>query len=155
MQMSKKMNAFTIHEMLVVLIVASLVISISMLVLNLLQKQFLTIRNGYATKTEMRLFERTFANDFQLYDFSISKNTDGIVGTSELGAVYYKFDHEFVMRNQDTIFVKVQEKNYYLDNVQISLGVVDAIDLTVNQKKRFFYKPKAAAYYMEQLWLLK
>jgi competence protein ComGC len=153
--MNKKIEAFTIQEMIVVLIVSSLVISISMVVLNLLQIQVINVKKGYATATEIRLFERILSNDFQLYDFSISNNTAEITGVSETGTIQYRFKTDFVLRNQDTLFVKVDEKTFYVDNIKVTSGVVDAIDMSINQKKRFFQKQKAASYYMKQVWLLK
>ena len=151
-KLAVKYKAFTIHEMIVVLVIASLVISISILVLNLIQKQIHDLTAGYENKTEIRLLERALLNDFNSMEMSIEVTSNKLNGFSEISETRYEFLENYVVRNRDTFLVKIDEKHFYLDNRKVEFGPVDAMDLKIGRNKVFLYKQKAAAFYMNQLW---
>lgn len=162
-KLTKKYKAFTIHEMIVVLVIASLVITISILVLNLVQKQIQGITKGYQYKTEIRLLEKSLLNDLNTFELTYEPATNSLNGLSEVAEVHYKFFQNFILRNKDTLFIKIDEKQFFLDNIKVSSGTIDAIDIkiedtfrqtqnTVSTHKLFLYKQKAAAFYMQQIW---
>lgn len=153
--MNKKIAAFTLQELIVVLIITTLVMSITMVVLNLVQQQILKITKNYQVAREVRLFERVISNDMEVYQFTIAEQTDKLVGVSENGTVSYSFEENLVLRDNDTIFVQVKEATCLFENVEVFSGEIDAIDVLVNDKNIFLRNRKTAANYMEKLWLLK
>lgn len=151
----KKYKAFTIQEMMVVLIIAALVVSMAILALDLVQKELLGIQKGLSAKTEIRLLEKTLLNDLNSLEMKYQSAAGTLHGFSELAQVNYRLSPEFVRRNKDTFFVKIDSVQFFLDNQKVSSGTVDAIDIQIGNRKFFVYKKKAAAHEMRQLWDLK
>jgi competence protein ComGC len=75
---NKKYKAFTIQEMMVVLIIAALVVSIAILALDLVQKELIGIQKGFYRKTEIRLLEKTLLNDLNSLEMQCQLSTGEI-----------------------------------------------------------------------------
>ena len=123
--LNKKVKAFTISEMLVVLVISSVVISLSMVVLNLVQKQMNSIKNNYAKNTEIRLLERALVHDFQRYDLLYNSQHEQLMGLSIKDSVIYSFKENFVLRNADTINVSIFKSTFYLDGTIAKENSID------------------------------
>ena len=65
---NKKVTAFTIAEMLVVLVISGIVISLTMLILSLVQKQLSIINTNNEKTTEIQLLERVLWQDFNRHN---------------------------------------------------------------------------------------
>jgi type II secretory pathway pseudopilin PulG len=150
---NKKIKSFTIVEMLVVMILTIIVISIAVLVLNLIQKELKGIQLNYKNNTEIKTLELALWNDFNKNTISFDTKTHQLICENPLDTVFYKFSKNYVIRNKDTLKVKVTENNYYLD-MDKSIMAVDAIDLKFSKefqnKKLFIFKKKASSYYMNK-----
>ena len=139
MQETKKLNAFTVSELLVVLVVSSLVITLALLVLNLTQKQIYAIQKNTEKSTEIRILERTLWQDmnrFSTIDYDEKKEV--LVLKHPLDSVRYTFDREYILRNKDTFKIKIETKEFYLQTDKVKQGTVDAISLFLSKE----YKPK-------------
>lgn len=150
--MNHKVNGFTLQELVVVMVITTIVISISMVVLNLVQQQTLKISKTYATATELRLFEKTLRNDMVHFSFYAAK--DQLIGVSEENEVIYGFEDKFILRNQDTLKLKIEKSIFLLENEIVFSGVIDAWDVTISGRKMFFKNRKSASYKMDKLWHL-
>jgi len=150
---SKKIESFTIIEMLVVMILTSIVISIAILVLNLIQKELLGIQLNYKNNTEIRTLEQALWNDFNKDAVFFDVKNKQLVFTTPLDTVLYKFNENFVVRNKDTLKVKIVKFFFYLD-LEKSTVQVDALGLKLakefQNKQLFIYKIKASSYYMNK-----
>lgn len=153
--MKTKLKAFTLSELLVVLVVASLVISMTVLVLELIQKQMQRVRFGFQETNEVRLFEKLLVNDFNQREMIYDDNKKLLFGISEADTLQYHFFSNSIVRNTDTLWVVIHEKNFYLDNQQVLNGAVDALDVVLKKDRIFVYKTKSASHYMQTLWLSK
>ncbi len=151
-EFTKKYKAFTMQEMMVVLVIAALVVSISIVVLNLVQKELWIANKNYQKQTEIRLLEKTLLNDLNSLEMLYHSATGELIGFSELSRVDYKFKPDFILRNKDTFFVKTDKIQFFLDAEKVHSGTVDAVDMQIGRRNLFLYKQKAAAFYMRQLW---
>ena len=148
----KKVDAFTLSEMLVVLVVASLVISMTFMVLNLVQKQVTSIRKNFSTQQQIQLLERLLQQDFNTYTIRYNQTKDMLELTNEIDTITYIFNDEYVLRQTDTIRVKILNKAVFLDGELITSGFTDAITINTEQlyntNKIFVYQHKDASHYL-------
>ncbi len=152
MQVNKKIKAFTLSEMLVVLVISGIIITITILVLGLVQGQIRNVQNIYNTDTEIRLLERTLWGDFNKFNLTYDNNNERILGTSEIDTVVYHFRNEYIVRNIDTIRTTVIKKKIFLDGIEVTSGAFDALELQLSKeiknKKLFVFKKNDATHYM-------
>lgn len=153
MKITRKIKSFTITEMLVVMILSAIVITIAVLVLNLVQKHFLAIRQNLANNTELKTLEQVLWFDFNTHITTFDKPKNSLLCISPLDTVKYTFFSKFVLRNKDTIKVSVVAKDLLLDGGK-ALKAVDAMQLKLSrehqEKELFIYKAKDASHYMNQ-----
>lgn len=150
---SKKIKSFTIAEMLVVMIVTTIVISITILVLSLVQSELKGIQLNFKNNTELRTLELALWNDFNKSEVTFSTKNNQLNCISPLDTVIYRFNNNYILRNNDTIKVLNKEKKLFLD-MNESLTTIDALELKFSKefqnKQLFIYKEKASSYYMNQ-----
>ncbi len=152
MQVTKKIKAFTLSEMLVVLVISGIIITITILVLGLVQGQIRNMQKNYNTDTEIRLLERALWGDFNKFNLTYNNSTEDIVARSEIDTVTYHFTNQYIVRNIDTIRTTVIKKRFFLDGNEVTSGAFDAIELQLSKeiknKKLFIFKKNDATHYM-------
>ncbi len=148
----KKINAFTVSELLVVLVISSIVIAITMIVLNLVQRQIKTISRNYDKQTEIRLLERILTRDFNTHQLIYHLPEQKMTFFSNADTVNYVFTKKYVVRNNDTLHLPVINITAFLDGSVSKTRTVDAVELQLLAEKKsrtiFVYKTKDAAFYM-------
>ena len=147
-----KIKAFTLAEMLVVLVVASIVISMGFLVLSMVRKQVQLIQNAYHKKQEMQFFETTFARDMHTHRASYNKKEAVLTLFNSKEVFTYRFLKEAVVREKDTFFIEVATKKLFLDGKEVKEKTIDAIEINFSNqfasKQLFIHKVKDASYYL-------
>lgn len=153
MRKYKKFKSFTIAEMLVVMILTAIVISIAMLVLNLVQSELVGIQQNFKNNTELRTLEQTLWLDFNRNEILVDAKSNQLICISPLDTVMYKFTEKYVLRNNDTLKLIIEEKKLFIDQ-DSSLTCADAIELKLSKefqgKQLFIFKTKDASYYMNK-----
>ena len=151
-RLDRKVNAFTIAEMLVVLVISGIVISLTMLILSLVQKQLKAINTNNNQTTEIRLLERALWQDFNRHNLFFNAKQQQLHCISEIDTVQYTFKKEYTIRNADTLDVVVFKTTTYLDGATTTNNNIDAIELQLSKEKAdktvFIYKIKDATYYI-------
>lgn len=157
----KRLRSFTISELLVVLVITGIVISMAVLVLTIVQKQFLYIQKHQERSTEWQLLERSLWLDFNRFTMYYDKKEACLWASSPIDTVCYQFIESGLIRNKDTILVQIAAKTFLLNGKTVQNGPLDAIQLkapaTFNSLELFVSKSKAADFYVNNsnLWLLK
>lgn len=150
----KKIKAFTLSEMLVVLVISGIVISITMLVLRFVNQQINAINGNYEQAAEVRLLERVLRQDFNTYNLGYDATKQLLYGTSAMDTVVYTFNTNGVIRNADTLKVPIMATTVFLEGTVVQEKNVDAIELQVSNISKdqnlFIYKMKDATYYMNR-----
>lgn len=151
---TKKVDAFTLSEMLVVLVVSSIVISITFMVLQLVQKQVRTIRTNFKKQQQVVLLDRLLWQDFNSHNVHYNQSSDFLVFTNNIDTIQYAFYSDFVVRQTDTIKTAITNKALFLNGATVTNGTIDAITLYTEKlydsNKIFAYKQKDAAYYLNK-----
>lgn len=127
-----KLKSFTLSEMLVVMIITAIVVGMAFSVLSLVQKQIRNIQKNFDRTTVMSLFEQCLWQDLNGYNSVVFQN-EGITMTSDIDTMQYSFKESFVLRNKDTIHVKVKLEKAYYEGAEVTSGVIDAVSFLATE----------------------
>ena len=154
MRIKSKIKAFTLSEMLVVIIITSIVVGLAFSVLTLVQKQMRAIEDNFENTTELNKLEQSLWIGFDMYSkIEYNKEKDLLLFTNALDTLQYTFTKESIIKEKDTFSVQINHKTLFFDGDSIQQGYVDAIKLeTTNpflNKHIFVYKQNDAALYFD------
>lgn len=154
MKLTKKINAFTLSEMLVVLVISSIVIATAFLILSMIQQQFRVIQTNMNHKHEIGFFERILWQDFNKHSVKYLKDIDRLILTNHIDSITYSFYKDYVIRETDTLPIQTVQKELFLDGVKVTSGNIDAIKIEIlpslGCKKIFVYTSKDATFYLNK-----
>ncbi|WP_350290176.1 hypothetical protein [uncultured Croceitalea sp.] len=153
MQLKKKLQAFTLSEMLVVLLLTVVVVGLAFAILNLVQQQMNTAKNNFEKNTELNQLRQALWTDFRTYPkISYIENSQQLLLESETSNTSYTFFDSYILRNTDTLFIAIEEKKFYLEGKQVPFGLVNAMSLKTEKemgsRNVFVYRENAANFYM-------
>ena len=151
--MVRKLNSFTLSEMLVVLLLTTFVVGISFSVLQLIQKQMHGIEGNFEQRTEYNLLYQSLWINFNQYD-GVWYNADlnQLTFVNEINTLEYKISETYVTKQKDTFFIKIDRPQFFFKGKPQSFGEIDAMDFFITaegSKRRFFvFKKNAATSYL-------
>lgn len=153
MRLNKKLKAYTLSEMIIVLILTSIVVGLAFSVLGLVQKHMSAIQSNYSRNSELNLLRTTLWMDFNKYPNISYNSIEGRLSLlSELDSITYKFTNNLIIREQDTFNVSIQKKQFYFNGDVANNKRVDAIKLETSKEFQnqflFVFKPNDAYTFM-------
>lgn len=152
--MTQKVKAFTLSELMVVLVVSSIVVTIAFLALSSVQKQVRNIQYTYEKQQEVQYLERALFGDLNRYEGVYDDIKKQLLFKNTEDSLHYFFLKDMVVRNGDTIPLKLTNKQLYLRGKVVKKGVVDAVALefsdTFSTNSVFVYKKNDASHYIEE-----
>ena len=129
--MKNKVNAFTLAELLVVMIITAIVVGMAFSVLQMVQKQVHLISKNLDKSANLSLFEQKLWQDFNEFSYlEFNKKENTLTMKSEIDSVLYYFDDAYVMRNKDTIKLKLAIETTFFEGTTISEGAIDAVSIS-------------------------
>lgn len=150
MRIKSKIKAFTLSEMLVVLVISGMVIALTMVVHNLVQKQLFLIKQNNEQRAEIQSLERVLWQDMSTHDAYFNGQVNQLLFLSPKDTINYTFESDYTLRNQDTLNVQIHEVLAYLNGEKAIGTRIDAIELYYTKKiadhKLFIYQKKDVAY---------
>ncbi|MCF6318181.1 MAG: prepilin-type N-terminal cleavage/methylation domain-containing protein [Proteobacteria bacterium] len=152
--MNKKIAAFTLSEMIVVLILTSIVVGLAFSVLTLVQKHMHTIQNNFKQNTELNKLEQSLWLDFNRYS---KINYDALENelrfATEIDSITYTFNNQYIVKDIDTFHIQINSKTLFFDGNFTEKGIIDAIKLetskTFQNQKLFVFKQNDATLFMD------
>jgi prepilin-type N-terminal cleavage/methylation domain-containing protein len=152
MKRSKKLDSFTLAEMMVVLALAAILISIAMVVLKLVQREMLGITKYMNENTEIQHFERALWYDMNQGTVEFNPENAKLMAYTAIDTTVYTFEKEYTIRNNDTLKIFVKDYQGFIDGDTTKGKFIDAIALSITKggqpRELFIYTHKAASYYM-------
>ncbi len=149
---TRKIKAFTLSELLVVLVITSIVVSLTFLTLRLVQKQITSIQTNFNDQQEIQFLERALLQDINTYNAYYDSKNDVLKLSHGKDSIHYEFTDNYIVRKKDTFQLKLVDKRFLIDTKEVKTGWIDALQFTFNQsystKNIFIYKIKDAAHYM-------
>ena len=149
MQRIRRISAFTLNEMLVVLLVTTIVVSMGFAVLQLVQQQMGGIDRNYERNTELNLLRQSLWMDFNHSDgvWYDAKNGQ-LLFSNELKEVTYDLYEDNIVRDIDTFNIALQERLFFFKGNTVQDGEIDAVDFSTDKKngsqRLFAFKTNAA-----------
>lgn len=129
--MNNKVKSFTLSELLVVMIITAIVVGMAFSVIRLVQKQIHTIQKNYGKSTNLSLFEQRLWQDFNEYSqIQFDENENKLVLQSEMDTIVYSFQNDFILRNNDTIKLKLVIDEILMEGKLIKNGDIDAMSIS-------------------------
>ncbi len=153
MQTKTKIQAFTLSEMVVVLIITSIVIGLAFSVLSLVQKYMGSIQNNFNKNMELNKLEQSLSLDFNRYsNIRYDYLEQIIIFKNEIDSTIYQFGETFIIKEIDTFNIQLQNKQVFFDGKNVEQGNVDAIKLETTKvfqnQKLFFFKENDATHFV-------
>ena len=152
---TKKIKAFTLSEMLVVLLLTVIVVGLAFALLNLVQKQMGTARDNYENGAELSRLRQVLWRDFRNYpSVYFSEKEQQLLFKNEIDQMYYTFSKDMVVRDIDTFRISFTEKKYFFEGNITTEGVINALELNTSKekdnRKLFVYQENTAETYMKE-----
>ncbi|WP_303316703.1 prepilin-type N-terminal cleavage/methylation domain-containing protein [Flavivirga abyssicola] len=153
MNTKHKIGAFTLSEMIIVIIITSIIVGMAFSVLTLVQRHMSSIQNNFNKSTELVKLEQSLKIDFNRYSkIAYNEIEDKLIFTSEIDAVVYKFTNDYIIKDLDTFNLSLQHKTVFFDGDKKQSGFIDAIRLettkALQNQQLFIFKQNDAAQYM-------
>jgi type II secretory pathway pseudopilin PulG len=152
---TKKIPAFTLNEMLVVLLLTVIIVGMAFSVLSLVQNQMHGIDSNLERNTELNQLRQSLWIDFNSCDevwYDTKKQE--LLFANEIRQTPYHFYADYVVNERDTFHVKIDTKVFYFKGDIQGSGEIDAMDLGLGKENRsqklFVYKKNAATSYINQ-----
>lgn len=150
-----KIKAFTLQEMIVVLLITSIVVGMAFSVLNLVQRQMGTIKGIYEVKLEANQLRQLLWVDFNRYSYiTYDAKKEQLNLSNELETKYYELSNNRFVSGKDTFQIQMESKQFYFNNALRSSGEIDAIELRTDKESGgqyiFVYKKNAPNTYLNQ-----
>jgi prepilin-type N-terminal cleavage/methylation domain-containing protein len=151
---TKKINAFTLSEMLVVLVVSCILISMTFVAVSMVQKQVYLIQKNLSKKQQLHFFEATLLRDFNTHRVCFIKEKNSLLLKNTKDSISYVFFDDFVIRKTDTIKISFENKKLFLEGAIVTDGEIDAIALNLLSSyadaQLFLQKTKDATFYLNK-----
>lgn len=148
-----KIQAFTVSEMVVVLILTSIVVGLAFTVLSLVQKHMSGIQNNFMNRAELNKLEQSLWVDFNRYSkIKYNDLDEELIFANELDTISYQFYEAYVIKNRDTFHIPLQRKIQFFKGNPIRTGEIDALKIEaakiMQNQQLFVFKRNDATTYM-------
>ncbi len=155
MKLTKKIKAFTLSEMLVVLLLTVIVVGLAFSILNIVQQQMDLTRKNYEKGTELHQLRQALWHDFRTFQNSFFLESEQkLVFENELGGIQYRLLENQLIRENDTFNIELGQKRFYFDGIEVPEGKINALELHTTEgmggKSIFVYRENDAANYMNE-----
>lgn len=126
-----KIKSFTLPELLVVMIVTAIVVGMAFSVIRLVQKQIHAIQVNFEKTSSLALFEQRLWQDFnELHAVRFNEKEKNLLLKSEMDTVIYSFQETYIVRNNDTIKLKLRTNKFLFKGKEVQGGEIDAVSIS-------------------------
>lgn len=130
MTINKTVKAFTLSEMLVVLLLTAIVVGLAFTILSLVQRQMSGIQNNLEAGTRFRQLHQALTIDINTYPEMTFNEQDSILVLSHaMDSITYRIGSGNLIRDVDTFKVELKQMRFFYRGLKTSEGTVDAIGL--------------------------
>lgn len=149
MKLTKKIPAFTLTEMLVVLGITSIVAGLAFSIMSIFSRNIQLIQNNYNTSTVLQLLEQQLTVDINTFPTTLYDPIDGKLSlASPIDSVVYQIGTHLIIRQTDTIFKEELAYQMYYLGKPIEKGPLDALKISFDSPSQnnfiFISRPNAA-----------
>lgn len=153
MKLNKKIPAFTLGEIIVVLILTSVVVGLAFSILHIVQSQVKSIQKNFEFAMELNKLEQSFYIDFNRFskvEYNLIEDT--LLFSSELENRTYYFNSDYLVKDKDTFHIPFNQKQFYFDGNVVTSGMIDALKFETSESTGylvlFVFRQNDATLYM-------
>lgn len=154
MIINKKVPAFTLTEMLVVLAITAIVAGLAFAIITLFTKNMQSIENNYSKGTKRSLFTDQLSVDFNRYHTIGYNPLDReLTFKNPLDSVTYLLEDNWVLRGTDTVLDLQTDLEVYNRGEKVEAGNTDAIKIRFGEREGdfiFIFQKKDASSYINE-----
>lgn len=126
-----KIKSFTLPELLIVMVLTAIVVGLAFSVLRLVQKQIRIIETNFEKSSSLALFEQRLWQDFnEKNNIQFHRNENSLLLESEVDTVVYSFQENYILRNADTIKLRLVLDKVFFQGKEIQDGTSDALSIS-------------------------
>lgn len=126
-----KTPSFTLPELLVVMIITAIVVGMAFSVLRLVQNQIFAIQTNFEKTSTLALFEQKLWQDFNdKNEIQFNEKESSLLMESEMDTVLYSFQENYILRNMDTIKLKLQINKMFFNGKEVQGDTIDALSIS-------------------------
>jgi hypothetical protein len=153
LQAKTKIKAFTLSEMIVVLILTSIVVGLAFSVLTLVQKHMSSIQHNFINHTELNKLEQSLSLEFnRCSKIEYDALEDELKFKNEVDSITYQFHETYVVKEIDTFQIQLQSKTFFFVGDEVETGAIDAMKLETSKalqnQRLFIFKENDATLFM-------
>ncbi len=153
MQNKSKIPAFTLSEMIVVLIITSIVIGLAFSVLTLVQNHMSGIQHNFSRHTQINQLEQSLWLDFNRYShISYDELNEILTFKTETDSINYQFKTDRIIKQRDTFNIPLESKVLFFGGNMVNHGAIDALKLETSKRfqnqKLFIFKENDATLFI-------
>jgi len=131
MRLTKKIQAFTLTEVMVVIVLSAIVAGLAFSILGIVQKNMRSIESNYQYQSEIQSLEVALTIDLNKYP---TANWDALKEelqiSSPIDQKSYRFFSDSIVSTTDTYPIKIKNKTLYFEGEAVQSGNIDAIKFT-------------------------
>lgn len=151
MKINNKIQAFTLSEMMVAIVITLLVVGMAFSVLSLVQRHMNGISYNLNNATRLDVLEQALWIDFNQFEKVQYKN-DELLFKNEIDSITYRIQNEKIIRTIDTFDIQLQDFELLLDGKKVNSGFINSVKLITGKESQnkilFVYKKNDATLYM-------
>lgn len=150
----RRLSAFTLLELVVVLVVSAILFNLAYAALGMVQHQQQVIASHTAALGQLSTWQEVLGADFQAAR-RVEVAGDQLRCEREAGSVIYAWQDSVLVRQQgeavDSFSLPVREHTCFWQGKPRTQGLIDEISLTIMTARDTFYLQAAAQYDARQL----
>lgn len=137
--MNNKLNAFTLMEVTVAMLLSAICITICFTAYGLIQDYYSKFRAKNETSAQLTVLKQVMDKDF-LKSRYVIKTDEGIKLQNDSMELSYSFDERKILRiiadvHTDTFFVELQNKEFYFEGRPVAAAdTIDLLNLEIKLK---------------------
>jgi|GEM_PF-1334108 len=160
MKTNHKVKAFTLSEVLIVLVITSIVIAIAFSILRLVTKQYNAISTRYTERAEILKLKQRMLTDMDIsksaFWDSDQEQLSLMSGRKESTSINYEVYDNLLIRNGDTLSKNITTISFFYKGNTVQGGAVDAFEVSIGNDKdvtNFFISTRLSALQkIEEVW---
>ena len=151
-----KVKAFTLIELVVVMIISGILFSIAYFSFFIISQRFNHFSSASSSVMEISNLQTILNKDFDEAEFLQLQGDDLIVKKDSLELLYH-FEEDYLLRTQldqvDTFHIPIENKSYYFKNAiyYLNTGYIDELEFTSEYHDEKFHFHFHKDYSTEQL----
>ncbi len=132
--MNRKIKAFTLTEVMVVLVISAIVAGLAFSVLGIVQNNMRSIEDNYQHQSEIQSLEVALTIDFNNYTMANwDSEKEQLALHSPIDQKSYQFLRDSIVSGVKSYYIKTKSKSFYFEGEQINSGRIDAVKLTFDK----------------------